>query len=90
MNDKTSTPLVEMLDIKVAFGVVHAVDGVSVDLHAGEVVGLVGDRGIRGLVVETALEVGEGEKEEGRGELKVQQAPPPQLTPAVHSVPSPR
>ncbi len=38
-------PLVEMRDIRVAFGGVHAVDGVSVDLHAGEVVALVGGNG---------------------------------------------
>jgi D-xylose transport system ATP-binding protein len=38
-------PLVEMRDIRVAFGGVHAVDGVSVDLHAGEVAGLVGGNG---------------------------------------------
>ena len=38
-------PLVEMRDIRVSFGGVHAVDGVSVDLHAGEVVGLVGGNG---------------------------------------------
>jgi D-xylose transport system ATP-binding protein len=38
-------PLVEMSDIRVAFGGVHAVDGVSVDLYAGEVVGLVGGNG---------------------------------------------
>ena len=39
------TPLVEMRDIRVAFGGVHAVDGVSVDLYPGEVVGLVGGNG---------------------------------------------
>jgi len=38
-------PLVEMRDIRVAFGGVHAVDGVSVDLFPGEVVGLVGGNG---------------------------------------------
>jgi D-xylose transport system ATP-binding protein len=38
-------PLVEMRDIRVAFGGVHAVDGVTVDLRAGEVVGLVGGNG---------------------------------------------
>jgi D-xylose transport system ATP-binding protein len=38
-------PLVEMRDIRVAFGGVHAVDGVTVDLYAGEVVGLVGGNG---------------------------------------------
>ena len=34
-----------MRDIRVSFGGVHAVDGVNVDLHAGEVVGLVGGNG---------------------------------------------
>jgi D-xylose transport system ATP-binding protein len=43
--DSVSTPLVEMRNIRVAFGGVHAVDDVSVDLHRGEVVGLVGGNG---------------------------------------------
>ncbi|OFW67513.1 MAG: ABC transporter ATP-binding protein [Actinobacteria bacterium RBG_16_68_21] len=38
-------PLVEMRDIRVAFGGVHAVDGVTIDLFPGEVVGLVGGNG---------------------------------------------
>jgi D-xylose transport system ATP-binding protein len=38
-------PLVEMRNIFVSFGGVHAVDGVTVDLHAGEVMGLVGGNG---------------------------------------------
>jgi D-xylose transport system ATP-binding protein len=38
-------PLVEMRDIQIAFGGVHAVENVSIDLHAGEVVGLVGGNG---------------------------------------------
>ena len=38
-------PLVDMRDIRVAFGGVHAVDGVSLDLYAGEVVGVVGGNG---------------------------------------------
>ncbi len=37
--------LVEMRDIKVAFGGVHAVDNVTIDLQPGEVVGLVGGNG---------------------------------------------
>ncbi len=41
----TQTPLVEMRDIRVAFGGVHAVDGVTVDLFPGEVVALVGGNG---------------------------------------------
>ncbi len=39
------TPLVEMNDIRVAFGGVHAVDGVSVNVYPGEVVALVGGNG---------------------------------------------
>jgi D-xylose transport system ATP-binding protein len=38
-------PLVEMRNMRVSFGGVHAVDNVSVDLRAGEVVGLVGGNG---------------------------------------------
>ena len=38
-------PLVEMRNIRVAFGGVHAVDDVSIDLYPGEVVGLVGGNG---------------------------------------------
>jgi D-xylose transport system ATP-binding protein len=45
MSEPAAPPLVEMRDIRVAFGGVHAVDGVTVDLHAGEVVGLVGGNG---------------------------------------------
>ena len=40
-----TTPLVEMKNISIAFGGVKAVDNVSVDLHAGEVVGLLGHNG---------------------------------------------
>jgi D-xylose transport system ATP-binding protein len=40
-----SAPLLEMRNIRVAFGGVHAVDDVSIDLHLGEVVGLVGGNG---------------------------------------------
>ena len=40
-----TAPLVEMRDISIAFGGVKAVDHVSVDLHPGEVVGLLGHNG---------------------------------------------
>ncbi len=40
-----TTPLVELRDIRVSFGGIHAVDGVTVDLYPGEVVGLVGGNG---------------------------------------------
>lgn len=46
MTDQTNqTPLVEMRDISIAFGGIRAVDHVSVDLHPGEVVGLLGHNG---------------------------------------------
>ena len=45
MTGTAQTPLVEMRDIRVAFGGVHAVQDVSVELYAGEVIGLVGGNG---------------------------------------------
>ena len=45
MAEASSTPLVDMRDICISFGGVHAVDHVSVDLHPGEVVGLLGHNG---------------------------------------------
>jgi D-xylose transport system ATP-binding protein len=44
MNDAPK-PLVEMRDISLAFGGVHAVDRASIDLHQGEVVALLGHNG---------------------------------------------
>jgi D-xylose transport system ATP-binding protein len=41
----TRVPLVEMRDINVAFGGVHAVKDVTIDLFEGEVMGLVGGNG---------------------------------------------
>ncbi len=45
MVDRTGTPLVEMRDINLSFGGIKAVDGVTVDLYPGEVVGLLGHNG---------------------------------------------
>lgn len=46
LNASTSdTPLVKMVDIHKQFGGIHAVEGVSVDLYPGEVVGVLGHNG---------------------------------------------
>ncbi len=39
------TPLVELTNISISFGGIHAVDNASLDLHAGEVVALLGHNG---------------------------------------------
>jgi len=44
MLDK-QTPLVELQDISIAFGGIHAVEKASIDLYPGEVVGLLGHNG---------------------------------------------
>jgi len=45
MERTASVPLVEMRNISIAFGGIHAVDNVSVDLFPGEVMALVGHNG---------------------------------------------
>ena len=45
MTTAEQTTLVEMHDINISFGGVHAVRDLSIDLHAGEVIGLVGGNG---------------------------------------------
>lgn len=45
MTQVTHNPLVELEDISIAFGGIKAVDSTSIDLHPGEVVGLLGHNG---------------------------------------------
>lgn len=42
---QSRTPLVEMKNISISFGGIHAVDNASVDLYPGEVVALLGHNG---------------------------------------------
>ena len=44
-SQRGNAPAVELHDIRVAFGGIHAVEDVTVDLYPGEVVGLVGGNG---------------------------------------------
>ncbi|MEO1224079.1 MAG: ATP-binding cassette domain-containing protein [Pseudomonadota bacterium] len=62
-------PLVEMRDIHVAFGGVQAVDGVSIDLYPGEVVGLLGHNGAG---KSTLIKVLSGAYQSRSGEIYVQ------------------
>ena len=43
--DASGTPLVEMRDISISFGGVHAVDRATIDLHEGEVMAILGHNG---------------------------------------------
>jgi D-xylose transport system ATP-binding protein len=64
----TSPPLVELRNIHVSFGGVRAVDDVSVDLHAGEVVGLVGGNGAG---KSTLMKVLSGAQPPDSGEIRI-------------------
>ncbi len=69
---ETSTPLVEMRDISVSFGGVQAVRAVSIDLHEGEVVGIVGGNGAG---KSTLMKVLSGAQLPDAGELRVSGRP---------------
>ncbi len=60
--------LVEMEDISVSFGGVHAVNSVSIDLRAGEVVGIVGGNGAG---KSTLMKVLSGAQVPDSGEIRV-------------------
>ena len=66
------TPLVEMRDINVAFGGVHAVRDVTLDMFAGEVIGLVGGNGAG---KSTLMRVLSGAHPADSGEIHVQGEP---------------
>lgn len=62
------TPLVEMQDICISFGGVHAVDHVSVDLYPGEVVGLLGHNGAG---KSTLIKILSGAYQADSGEIRI-------------------
>jgi D-xylose transport system ATP-binding protein len=73
------TPLLEMRNIRVAFGGVHAVDNVSIDVHPGEVMGLVGGNGAGKSTLMRALS---GAHRADSGEILIDGQP--------HSISNPR
>ena len=66
------TPLVEMRNINVAFGGVHAVSNVTIDLYAGEVVGVVGGNGAG---KSTLMRVLSGARPADAGEIRLNGEP---------------
>jgi D-xylose transport system ATP-binding protein len=73
------TPLVEMHNIRVSFGGVHAVDGVHIDLAPGEVVGLVGGNGAG---KSTLMKVLSGAQAADSGEIRIEGQPASITNPA--------
>ena len=72
VSDAQRSPLVEMRNINVAFGGVLAVREVSIDLHAGEVIGLVGGNGAG---KSTLMRVLSGAHPADSGEIRVNGEP---------------
>ncbi|ODT78905.1 MAG: ABC transporter ATP-binding protein [Pelagibacterium sp. SCN 64-44] len=64
----TTTPLVEMTDISISFGGIRAVDHASIDLHRGEVVGLLGHNGAG---KSTLIKVLSGAYRRDAGEIRI-------------------
>ena len=72
------TPLVEMQNISVSFGGVHAVENVSIDLYPGEVLALVGGNGAG---KSTLIKVLSGAHRADSGEIRVEGSPVTITTP---------
>jgi D-xylose transport system ATP-binding protein len=65
---RSGTPVVEMCDIHLSFGGVKAVDGVTIDLWPGEVVGLLGHNGAG---KSTLIKVLSGANRMDAGEIRI-------------------
>ncbi|HSI40994.1 MAG TPA: ATP-binding cassette domain-containing protein [Xanthobacteraceae bacterium] len=72
MDGSTAAPLVEMRDISIAFGGIKAVDRVSVALHRGEVVGLLGHNGAG---KSTLIKILSGAYRADSGDIRIDGAP---------------
>ena len=68
----TGKPLVEMTDISISFGGIHAVDRASIDLHSGEVVGLLGHNGAG---KSTLIKILSGAYRRDEGEIRINGEP---------------
>ena len=68
----SARPLVEMRDVSIAFGGIKAVDGVSIDLYPGEVVGLLGHNGAG---KSTLIKILSGAYAADHGEIRVNGEP---------------
>lgn len=68
MNQHVATPLVELDDISIAFGGIRAVDGASLDLYPGEVVGLLGHNGAG---KSTLIKILSGAYKRDSGEIRI-------------------
>jgi D-xylose transport system ATP-binding protein len=65
---RTDTPLVQLKDISISFGGIKAVDHVSLDLYAGEVVGLLGHNGAG---KSTLIKILAGAYKKDSGEIRI-------------------
>jgi D-xylose transport system ATP-binding protein len=72
------TPLVELRNIKVSFGGVHAVEDVTIDLYPGEVLALVGGNGAG---KSTLIKVLSGAHRADSGEIRIEGRPVAIATP---------
>lgn len=66
--DRSGPALVEMQDISISFGGIHAVDGASIDLYPGEVVALLGHNGAG---KSTLIKILSGAYKRDNGEIRV-------------------
>ena len=70
--NRSGPPLVDMRDISIAFGGIHAVDGATIDLYPGEVVAVLGHNGAG---KSTLIKILSGAYKRDSGEIHVRGEP---------------